>query len=257
MTDKDGKLLWFGNYTCWGHLKKDECVYQHAHRPFRLQNQYCDLETGLHYNFFRYYEPDAGLFVNQNLIGLDGRDYLYLFAFNSQIWVYSLELPKAPWGKDSFDSCFDSANVADIRKVMVDPNTKNAIPNALRNGGGFHEWFPVSMADKAKKLGFTVSELKGLTTPTSDVWFKDIPDPKNPCKFLEGPHSTGETLPKGQSSRASSIAHIMLTDKLEGTKTKRGAIMRIKNFAEKFTRGGKKSVVDVEEYRLMPYYVKI
>ena len=78
-------------------------------------DQYADRETGLHYNFFRYYEPDAEWFVNQDPIG----------------WA----------------------------------------------GGGFHEWFPVSMADK-----------------------------------------------------------------LEGVKTKRGAIMRIKSFAEKFTRGGKKSV---------------
>ena len=74
--------------------------------------------------------------VNQNPIGLDGGDNLYLFAFNSQIWVDALGLSKAPWGKGSFDSWFDSANVADIRKVMADPNTKNAIPNALRNGGG-------------------------------------------------------------------------------------------------------------------------
>ena len=99
-------------------------------------DQYADRETGLHYNFFRYYEPDAGRFVNQNPIGLDGGDNLYLFAFNSQIWVDALGLPKAPWGKGSFDSWFDSANVSDIRKVMADPNTKNAIPNALRNGGG-------------------------------------------------------------------------------------------------------------------------
>ena len=48
-----------------------------------------------------------------------------------------------------------------------------------------------------------------------------------------------------------------MADKLKGTKTKRSAIMRVKNFAEKFTRGGKKSVGDVEEYRLIPYYVKI
>lgn len=27
---------------------------------FRLQRQYADRETGLHYNFFRYYEPEAG-----------------------------------------------------------------------------------------------------------------------------------------------------------------------------------------------------
>ncbi len=99
-------------------------------------DQYVDRETGLHYNFFRYYEPDAGGFVNQDPIGLDGGDNLYLFVFNSQIWVDALGLSKAPWGKGSFDSWFDSANVADIRKVMADPNTKNTIPNALRNGGG-------------------------------------------------------------------------------------------------------------------------
>ena len=26
-----------------------------------MQNQYANRETGLHYNFFRYYEPDAAL----------------------------------------------------------------------------------------------------------------------------------------------------------------------------------------------------
>ena len=62
-------------------------------------DQYADRETGLHYNFFRYYEPDAGRFINQNPIGLDGGDNLYLFAFNSHIWGDALRLPKAPWGK--------------------------------------------------------------------------------------------------------------------------------------------------------------
>ena len=119
-----------------GRLKEETKVTNSNHQSFRLKNQYADRETGLHYNFFRYYEPDAGRFVNQNLIGLDGGDNLYLFAFNSHIWVDALGLPKAPWGKGSIDSWFDSANVADIRKVMADPNTKNAIPNALRNGGG-------------------------------------------------------------------------------------------------------------------------
>ena len=27
MTDKDGNLLWYGEYTAWGRLKKDEQVY--------------------------------------------------------------------------------------------------------------------------------------------------------------------------------------------------------------------------------------
>ena len=80
MTDKDGNLLWFGNYTGWGRLKEETKVTDSAYQPFRLQNQYCDRETGLHYNFFRYYEPDAGRFVNQDPIGLRGGDNLYRFS---------------------------------------------------------------------------------------------------------------------------------------------------------------------------------
>ncbi|WP_411710778.1 RHS repeat domain-containing protein [Neisseria animaloris] len=80
MTDQFGNLLWYGEYSAWGRLKTDERVYQHAHQPFRLQNQYCDEETGLHYNFFRYYEPDCGRFVNQDPIGLFGGDNLYIFS---------------------------------------------------------------------------------------------------------------------------------------------------------------------------------
>ena len=91
MTDINGNLLWYGEYTAWGRLKKDERVYQNAHQPFRLQNQYYDEETGLHYNLMRYYEPEAGRFVNQDPIKLIGGDNLYQFALNTQAWI-------DPWG---------------------------------------------------------------------------------------------------------------------------------------------------------------
>ena len=87
MTDKDGNLLWFGNYTGWGRLKEETRVTDTAYQPFRLQNQYADRETGLHYNFFRYYEPDVGRFVNQDPIGLMGGENLYFFAPNGQIFI--------------------------------------------------------------------------------------------------------------------------------------------------------------------------
>ena len=92
MTDKDGNLLWFGNYTGWGRLKEETKVTDSAYQPFRLQNQYADRETGLHYNFFRYYEPDAGRFVNQDPIGLEGGDNLYAFAPNATGWIDVLGL---------------------------------------------------------------------------------------------------------------------------------------------------------------------
>ena len=83
MTDKDGNLVWFGDYYGWGKLKSETNISGTAHQPFRLQNQYADRETGLHYSFFRYYESDAGRFVNQDPIGLEGGSNLYRFAPNT------------------------------------------------------------------------------------------------------------------------------------------------------------------------------
>lgn len=83
MTDIHGNLLWYGEYTAWGRLKKDERVYRNAHQPFRLQDQYFDEETRLHYNPMRYYEPEIDRFVNQDPIGLVGGDNLYSFANNA------------------------------------------------------------------------------------------------------------------------------------------------------------------------------
>ncbi|VEJ21503.1 Colicin-E3 [Neisseria animaloris] len=96
MTDKDGNLLWFRDYYGWGKLKSETNVTETAHQPFRLQNQYCDQETGLHYNFFRYYEPDAGRFVNQDPIGLWGGENFYQFALNPQKWIDPLGLAHVP-----------------------------------------------------------------------------------------------------------------------------------------------------------------
>ena len=83
MTDKDGNLLWFGNYTGWGRLEEETKVTDSAYQPFRLQNQYADRETGLHDIFFRYYEPNVGRFMSQDLIGLWGGDNLYTLALIS------------------------------------------------------------------------------------------------------------------------------------------------------------------------------
>ena len=77
-----------------GRLKEETRVTDSAYQPFRLQNQYCDRETGLHYNFFRYYEPDVGRFMNQDPIGLEGGGNLYAFAPNIQGWVDPLGLAK-------------------------------------------------------------------------------------------------------------------------------------------------------------------
>jgi RHS repeat-associated protein len=43
-----------------------------ASTPLRFQGQHEDAETGLFYNRFRYYDPDAGLYLSPDPIGLEG-----------------------------------------------------------------------------------------------------------------------------------------------------------------------------------------
>lgn len=52
-----------------------------------MQNQYVDRETGLHYNFFMYYDPNCGRFINQDPIGLEEVFNVYQFTPNAQDWI--------------------------------------------------------------------------------------------------------------------------------------------------------------------------
>ena len=53
----------------------------------RFQGQYYDEETGLHYNRFRYYDPNVGRFVSQDPIGLAGGNNYYTYAPNPIAWI--------------------------------------------------------------------------------------------------------------------------------------------------------------------------
>ncbi|UOO76468.1 RHS domain-containing protein [Neisseria sp. Dent CA1/247] len=94
LTDGEGNIVWCGEYSGWGKLNNAENanLKEDVHQPFRLQNQYADRETGLHYNFFRYYDPHCGRFTQQDPIGLAGGDNLYTYFYNIFMAVDALGL---------------------------------------------------------------------------------------------------------------------------------------------------------------------
>ncbi|MGQ7853700.1 RHS repeat-associated core domain-containing protein [Pedobacter sp. WC2501] len=62
--------------------------------PFRYQGQYEDVETGLYYNRFRYYDPEQGNYISQDPIGLWGGNpsiYGYVFDSNYELDVFGLK----------------------------------------------------------------------------------------------------------------------------------------------------------------------
>ncbi|MFH7397068.1 RHS repeat-associated core domain-containing protein, partial [Pseudomonas syringae group genomosp. 7] len=58
----------------------------------RFQGQYFEVETWLHYNTFRYYEPEIGRFITQDPIGLMGGFNLYQYAPYTNGWIDPLGL---------------------------------------------------------------------------------------------------------------------------------------------------------------------
>ena len=56
--------------------------------PFRYQGQYEDIETGLHYNRFRYYDSYVGIYLSKDPVGLDGgMPNMYAYVNDVNSWV--------------------------------------------------------------------------------------------------------------------------------------------------------------------------
>ncbi|XXY48363.1 RHS repeat-associated core domain-containing protein [Sorangium sp. So ce269] len=56
--------------------------------PLRFPGQYADEETGLHYNWHRYYDPEAGVYLSPEPIGLEGGLKPYAYVDNYPVeWV--------------------------------------------------------------------------------------------------------------------------------------------------------------------------
>ncbi|WP_415639806.1 RHS repeat-associated core domain-containing protein, partial [Pseudomonas floridensis] len=90
MTDTDGQIVWQATYKAWGSI--EALTVNEVEQNLRFQGQYFDEETGLHYNTFRYYDPEVGRFITQDPIGLDGGSNLYEYAPNTIGWVDFLGL---------------------------------------------------------------------------------------------------------------------------------------------------------------------
>ena len=90
LTDHEGKVAWSAQYKAWGQAK--EAISEAARKagirnPIRFQGQYLDDETGLHYNRYRYYDPDTTRYFSQDPLGLSGGKNFYVYAPNPTGWI--------------------------------------------------------------------------------------------------------------------------------------------------------------------------
>ena len=83
MTDANGKMVWKGDYKPFGESKVNASSL--VVNNFRFAGQYYDTETGLHYNYHRYYNPTTGRYLTPDPIGLVGGINPYNYAINNPV----------------------------------------------------------------------------------------------------------------------------------------------------------------------------
>jgi RHS repeat-associated protein len=99
LTDERGQVVWAADYDVYGRINGLQAVK--SENLIRFQGQYEDCETGLFYNWFRYYDPELGRFISQDPLGLLGGLNLYEYAHNPINWVDPPGLIKRKGGPKS------------------------------------------------------------------------------------------------------------------------------------------------------------
>jgi RHS repeat-associated protein len=82
LTDDTQAIAWKAVYTPFGEAVPS---IQTVDNPFRFPGQYYDPETGLHYNYFRYYNPQTGRYITPDPIGLEGGINLFTYVGNNPV----------------------------------------------------------------------------------------------------------------------------------------------------------------------------
>jgi RHS repeat-associated protein len=87
-----------------------------SQHPFRLRGQYYDSESGLHYNFQRYYQPSTGRFLSRDPLGVKAGLNQYRYGPNTFTW----EDPFGLTGGCQGDVFYRAMSSKEKAKVLAD-----------------------------------------------------------------------------------------------------------------------------------------
>jgi RHS repeat-associated protein len=147
ITDDTGTAVWSAWYEPFGKAVVTDNQIDPVVFNLRFPGQYYDSETGLHYNWNRYYDPMTGRYVSSDPIGLEGGLNSYLYATANPLtfvdpyglWAIGDPLPQsvvdvaAGWGDGiSGALTFGFYSTADIRQRFGIDDAVNHCSDAYR-----------------------------------------------------------------------------------------------------------------------------
>ena len=130
-----GRVAWKAQLDLYGVASEE--VHKTA-CPWRYPGQYEDPETGLYYNRFRYYDPEAGRYISPDPIGLVGGLAQYAYVHDPLGWTDASGL--FPWAWDADDGMGHhlvprrKANSVGMTELGTKYNTPSFFPKPYEPG---------------------------------------------------------------------------------------------------------------------------
>ncbi|MDO5642384.1 MAG: RHS repeat-associated core domain-containing protein [Paracoccus sp. (in: a-proteobacteria)] len=121
LSDDGDTVHWRAEPGLWGRLDRVERASANDNCPIRFQGQWEDAESGLYYNRYRYYDPDAAQYLTPDPIGLAGGIRPHGYVDDPNEFVDPLGLARC-------QAFVDGAGTLHIRNKFADPTNPSYDP---------------------------------------------------------------------------------------------------------------------------------
>jgi RHS repeat-associated protein len=142
LTDENGTVVWRADYKPFGEatiVEDPDGDGEKVSFNFRFPGQYYDEETGLHYNYFRYYDPKTGRYLKPDPIGLLGGINLFVYSLNNPVNLIDPLGLQQRWDLISAYKYFHAGgNVGDVPWREVGKLTRQYGQSALSYASDFY-----------------------------------------------------------------------------------------------------------------------
>jgi RHS repeat-associated protein len=130
LVDESGGIAWHARRTLWGVTSR--AADTTTDTPLRFPGQYFDPETGLHYNYFRHYDPATAQYTSPDPLGLAGGPNQRSYAPNPLAWLDYLGLL----------TCRQNARRLrrNMRREGRGPGPGQAAAHIVPSGGSQNQW---------------------------------------------------------------------------------------------------------------------